>query len=66
MVAVLRKSHFLKMLKLENSKADTIFAELTSYLSDIHISLSHVSSFGSDGDAVMIGSSRCSYLFEST
>lgn len=44
------------MLKLEDGKADTIFAALTSYLSDIHISLSHVSSFGSDGAAVMIGS----------
>ena len=50
------ESHFLKMLKLEDGKADTIVAALTGYLGEAGISLYHVSRFGSDGAAVMIGS----------
>ena len=43
------------MVKLDDGKANTIVAAISGYLKEVHISLSHVSSFGSDGAAVMIG-----------
>ena len=49
-------SHFLKMLKIPDGKANTIVEALTKYIEDLKIPFSHVSSFGSDGAAVMIGS----------
>ena len=44
-----------KMVKLDDGKANTIVAAISDYLKEVDISLSHVSSFGSDGAAVMIG-----------
>ena len=49
------KSYFLKMVKLDDGKANTIVAAITDYLKEIDISISQLSSFGSDGAAVMIG-----------
>ena len=48
-------SYFLKMVKLDDGKANTIVAAITDYLKEIGISTSQLSSFGSDGAAVMIG-----------
>ena len=46
-------SHFLKMLKLPDGKANTIVQALTKYIEEVlEIPFSHVSSLGSDGAAV--------------
>ena len=46
-------SYFLKMVKLDDGKANTIVAAITDYLKEIGISTSQLSSFGSDG-AVLV------------
>ena len=50
------KSHFLGMRDLFNGTAETIETSLLQFLQDVGLSLSNVSSFGSDGASVMTGS----------
>ena len=49
------KSHFLGIKDLFNGTAETIETSLLQFLQDVGLSLSNVSSFGSDGASVMTG-----------
>lgn len=49
------KSSFLKMIDLEDGKANTITNAIVSYLESADLDIKRMSSFGSDGASVMIG-----------
>ena len=47
---------FLKIIKIADGKAETIEKALVAYLQECNLSICKISSFGSDGAAVMTGS----------
>lgn len=49
------QSCFLKMIDLEDGKADTITTAIVRYLESADLDTTRMSSFGSDGASVMIG-----------
>jgi hypothetical protein len=51
------QTHFLKLVQLPDGKAETIHDAIVAFLQGAGIHLSSVTSFGSDGASVMVGSS---------
>ena len=51
------QTHFLKLVQLPDGKAETIHDAIIAYLQGAGIHLSSITSFGSDGASVMVGSS---------
>ena len=51
------ETHFLKLIQLPDGKAEIIEEAIIAYLQKAGIHMSAITSFGSDGASVMVGSS---------